>query len=103
MADKTIYIDSDNDVFWPAKRHDTDALLTTGTVTMSLLDSAGASVSLASSAMAYSSTRGGWVGTIDEAADLTEDALYTLVLVGDWSGPDNKRKISCVAKYQGVR
>lgn len=104
MADRQVlYIESDNDIFWPAINHRTDALLTSGTVTMTLTDADGATVTLADSAMAYNATREGWEGNVDSAADLTEDATYTLKLVGSWSGPDNTRKIACVAKWQGVR
>lgn len=104
MADKLIlFIESDNDIFWPARNHRTDALLTSGTVTMTLTDANDATITLADSSMAYNATRGGWEGNVDSAAALTEDATYTLKLVGSWSGPDNARKIACVAKWQGVR
>lgn len=100
---KILYVGEDNDVFWPAKRHDTEALLTNGTVTMQLLDSDDNAVSLASGAMAYDSTRLGWEGVVDEAAALTVDATYTLVITGDFSGPDGKRYIPCVAKKHGAK
>jgi hypothetical protein len=100
---KTLYIGEDNDVTWPAKLATTEALLTTGTVTMVLKDADGNSVTLASGSLTYNSTLGKWVGVVDEDAALTEDAAYTLEVTGAFSGADAFRKIECVAKYHGER
>lgn len=100
---KTLYIGEDNNVTWPAKLATTEALITTGTVTMVLKDENGASVTLASSALSYNSTLGAWVGVVDAAAGLEENEIYTLEVTGDFTGADAFRKIACVAKYHEER
>lgn len=108
-----LYIGQDNMVFWGDRNvpksglydNNLEKFINDATVTFTLKDSAGSTVSGASAqSMTYvTGTKGVYEGTLEDGVSLTENSVYYLEITATASGDRvGFRRLSYIAVYRGA-